>query len=79
MQMTQAIALRKEWIRYGNGQCSHPQLDKEYYLGDLTGAYVCMTCGQSGAGPNWRDQKVKPVARPVRTTVKKSSAKTARR
>lgn len=44
MQMDKAIELRKAW---GNKLCSHPNFDKEYYLGADTGDYVCTTCGCS--------------------------------
>ena len=54
MQLSEATALHKSW---GNRPCSHPRLEKEYYLGMATGDYVCTTCGQSGWGSNWNEKE----------------------
>ena len=42
MQSKDAQKLRKA---RGNKPCSHPHLEKEYYLGSKTGDLVCTTCG----------------------------------
>lgn len=31
--------------KWGNKPCSHPNLEKEYYLSAQTGDYVCAQCG----------------------------------
>ena len=43
MQHDEAQKLSREW---GDKPCSHPEYDKEYYLGANTGDYVCTTCGR---------------------------------
>jgi hypothetical protein len=48
MQNSDARELQKEWKEKGNKPCSHPQIEKEYYLGTQTGDYVCTTCGYEG-------------------------------
>ena len=54
MQTEDAEDLREKW---GNKQCEHPSLEKEYYLGSATGDYICVVCGKAGWGPNWnKDQ-----------------------
>ncbi len=48
MQMSEAAELRRKWKeKNGNAICSHPDIEKEYYLGSHTGDYVCTTCGET--------------------------------
>lgn len=47
MQMDTAEDLRLEWERMGNPPCSHPHIDREYYLAQPTGEFVCKTCGET--------------------------------
>lgn len=54
MQAKEAKALREQW---GDRSCDHPSLEKEYELGSATGDYVCTTCGRSGWGSNWNQQR----------------------
>ncbi len=44
MQFDKANQLRESW---GNKSCSHPNLEKEYYLGSDTSDFVCTTCGET--------------------------------
>jgi hypothetical protein len=44
MQFDKANSLRESW---GNKPCSHPHLEKEYYLSSDTTDYVCTTCGET--------------------------------
>ena len=53
MQMEKAAKLRRRWTAKGNPPCSHPRLDKEYYLGADTGDYVCTTCVKADFGSDW--------------------------
>jgi len=46
MQFEKAMKLKRD-AKERNLKCSHPELDKEYYLGSDTGDYVCTTCGES--------------------------------
>lgn len=48
MQNSAARELREEWEVKGNKPCTHPHIEKEYYLGAQTGDYVCTTCGYEG-------------------------------
>jgi len=45
MQYEDAKYLRQKWKDNGNKVCTHPSIEKEYYLGAQTGDYVCTTCG----------------------------------
>jgi len=56
MQLARAERLRRRWAARGNPPCTHPNLDKEYYLSSDTGDYVCTTCGKAGFGPDWPQQ-----------------------
>ena len=47
MRTQRAEELRNEW---GNKPCSHPHLEKEYFQGMPTGAFVCTKCGQARSG-----------------------------
>ena len=42
MQLEDAVKLQKEWE---NKECSHPSIEKFYYLGTQDD-YVCSICGQ---------------------------------
>ncbi|MCL2404511.1 MAG: hypothetical protein FWC92_03070 [Defluviitaleaceae bacterium] len=44
MQTDEACRLRKEW---GDKPCSHPNTEREYFLGASTGDFVCTSCGES--------------------------------
>jgi hypothetical protein len=46
MQFDKAMKLKRE-AKEKKLKCSHPELDKEYYLGSSTGDWVCTTCGES--------------------------------
>lgn len=43
MQRKRADELRKLW---GDRECDHPELSKEYDLGARTGNYDCTRCGK---------------------------------
>lgn len=43
MQYNEAKVLRESW---GNKVCSHPHLEKKYYLGADTMDFVCTACGK---------------------------------
>jgi hypothetical protein len=43
MQRKRAGELRKLW---GEKECGHPELGREYDLGARTGNYVCSRCGK---------------------------------
>jgi hypothetical protein len=53
VQMTQAAKIRKAWEAAGSPPCSHPDADREYYLGSSTGDYVCTTCGEIFTRDEW--------------------------
>jgi len=55
MQYDKARELRERWQSKGNPKCSHPELDKEYYLGAQTGDYVCTTCGKNFMPDEYED------------------------
>ena len=42
MRTQKAEELRQQW---GGKSCNHPSIEKEYYQGMPTGAYVCTQCG----------------------------------
>ena len=46
-------SLRDLWKLAGSPSCAHERLERETKLGNSTGTYVCMHCGQGGIGPNW--------------------------
>ncbi|MBS1506051.1 MAG: hypothetical protein JSS79_05335 [Bacteroidetes bacterium] len=46
MQFDKAMKLKRD-AKARNLKCTHPELDKEYYLGSSTGDWVCTTCGES--------------------------------
>ncbi|MDD5628661.1 MAG: hypothetical protein PHU21_06325 [Elusimicrobia bacterium] len=52
MRTQRAEELRKEW---GDKPCSHPHLEKEYFQGMPTGAFVCTKCGAVRAGVTERE------------------------
>lgn len=54
MQLEEAKKLREAW---GDKQCDHPSLSKEYHFGSATGDYVCDQCGKSGWGRDWAEPK----------------------
>lgn len=43
MEYYAAQKLKSEW---GNRPCSHPRLEKEYYVGAFLINWVCTQCGQ---------------------------------
>ena len=45
--------LRDIWRSAGLPPCAHERLEREVELGEATGYYICLNCGQSGIGPNW--------------------------
>lgn len=47
VQMDKVAAIRMKWEESGGGECSHPQTDKEYYLGAQTGDDACLVCGET--------------------------------
>ena len=49
MQADKAERLRRQWIAKGSPPCEHAHLDKEYMEGMDTGDKVCITCGESFA------------------------------
>ncbi len=42
IQYDKANEIEKDW---GNNECSHPEITKEYYLSSQTGDYRCRQCG----------------------------------
>ena len=48
MQMDKAVAIRTNWETKGSPPCSHPEVEKERYLGADTGDEVCTKCGTAG-------------------------------
>ena len=58
MQFKEALALKEAW---GDKQCNHPNVEKEYYLGTATGDYVCTTCGLAGGERNWNKEKTQQL------------------
>lgn len=61
MQMSEAERLRQEW---GDKPCSHPKVEREYYLGTDTGDYDCTTCGECFASKEeWREAQAKAEQR----------------
>lgn len=46
MQFKDAKELRSKWQKDGNKPCSHPELEKEYYLGSQGFDYICTICGE---------------------------------
>lgn len=46
MQLEEAIRLR----RRNQKDCSHPDIEKEYYLGGQTGDFVFTQCGKNYFG-----------------------------
>ena len=51
--MSDAVELKKNW---GDQQCDHPELEKEYDMGFTTGDYVCTQCGLAGWGSHWNEE-----------------------
>ncbi len=48
MQTFEAAKLRKKWKEEnGNRECSHAEIEKEYYYEMATGDYVCLNCGEA--------------------------------
>lgn len=43
MQFERRMAIRKQW---GDKQCGHPFIEKEYMQGSQTGDYICTQCGR---------------------------------
>lgn len=56
MQLQEAEELQKRW---GDKPCSHPSLEKEYYLGTSTGDKVCSQCGLSASPEYFKQLKEK--------------------
>jgi hypothetical protein len=56
MQANKAADLKKAWK---DKPCSHPQVEKEYYLGAQTGDYVRTTCGETFI-PSELEREVNP-------------------
>jgi hypothetical protein len=52
MRTQRAEELRKEW---GAKPCSHPHLEKEYFQGMPTGAFVCTKCGEARPESAWKE------------------------
>jgi hypothetical protein len=50
VQYNEAAELRRKWKEKGNTLCTHPDIEREYYLGSDTGDYVCTTCGETRFG-----------------------------
>jgi hypothetical protein len=44
MQMKEAYRRQREW---GERACTHPGVEREFYLGSHTGDYVCSVCGRA--------------------------------
>lgn len=42
IQYDEANEIEKKW---GNKECSHPEITKEYYRSSQTGDYRCRQCG----------------------------------
>lgn len=61
MQMKDAYTLSEQW---GDRDCNHPFLEKEYEREMSTGDYVCTRCGKCGPGRDWPDEERKSSEEP---------------
>jgi hypothetical protein len=58
VQMARLAEIAAAWDANGGGECDHPKVDVEYYLGSQTSDEWCMVCGAS-----WpRGKKPQPAA-----------------
>jgi len=57
IQTDRATQIRRAWEAAGSPPCSHPDADKEYYLGSSTGDYICLSCGDIFSSNEWLEIK----------------------
>jgi hypothetical protein len=58
MRREKAINLVKEW---SNKVCTHPEIEKEYFLGRATGNLLCTVCGKTIAKTSNYKVRVKNI------------------
>ena len=56
MQYPDALKLQKKWEEAGNKPCSHPHLEKEYYLSMQGFDRICTTCGYEMSPAEYKER-----------------------
>jgi len=64
VQVDRLRQLRRDWVASEQVVCTHPNVEREYYLGSDTGDEGCLLCGES-----WpRGSREPPLGRVERVT-----------
>lgn len=61
VQFDEAQKIRAAWASAGRPNCEHKEVDKEYYLSESTGDFVCLSCGSSFSRPARKTEFLPPV------------------
>ncbi|GIU55666.1 hypothetical protein NicSoilC12_14150 [Arthrobacter sp. NicSoilC12] len=54
VQFDKVQKIRANWEAAGRPECLHETVDKEYYLSDSTGDFICLSCGETFSRSEWK-------------------------
>lgn len=60
VQFEKATKIRTDWEAAGRPECEHGTMDKEYYLSDSTGDFICLSCDEHFSRVVWKQMRKEP-------------------